>query len=120
MGFTVVQVLGSGQGWKYLFGSTLHRRRRVVLKHCRPQSLEAEVLQQVSHPGVCQLVGRGGGLGPTPICFLRNYGQRTLQTCVEQGIAVQTLRDFILQISAALEALLLMVLLTAIYAQNTY
>ena len=103
-GFTVVQVLGSGQA-----GGTFLVRRSigaedVVLKYCRPQSLEAEVLQQVSHPGVCQLVGRGGA-ATSAYLLLSNYGQRTLQSCVEQGISVQTLRGFILQISAALEAL---------------
>ena len=103
-GFTVVQVLGSGQA-----GGTFLVRRSigaedVVLKYCRPQSLEAEVLQQVSHPGVCQLVGRGGA-ATSAYLLLSNYGQRTLQSCVEHGISVQTLRGFILQISAALEAL---------------
>ena len=103
-GFTVVRVLGS----EHASGTFLVRRsigaEVVVLKYCRPQSLEAEVLQQVSHQGVCQLLGQGGGANSAYL-LLSNYGQRTLQTCVEQGIAVRTLRDFVLQIAAALEVL---------------
>ena len=103
-GFTVVRVLGS----EHASGTFLVRRsigaEVLVLKYCRPQSLEAEVLQQVSHQGVCQLLGQGGGANSAYL-LLSNYGQRTLQTCVEQGIAVRTLRDFVLQIAAALEVL---------------
>ena len=62
------------------------------------------MLEQVSHPGVCQLLGQGSKPNNAYL-LLSNYGQRTLRTCVEQGIAVKVLRDIVLQIAAALEAL---------------
>jgi serine/threonine protein kinase/tetratricopeptide (TPR) repeat protein len=103
-GFTVVRVLGSEHASRTFLVRRSIGAEVVVLKYCRPQSLEAAVLQQVSHPGVCQLLGQGGEPNSAYL-LLSNYGQRTLRTCVEQGIAVKVLRDFVLQIAAALEAL---------------
>ena len=103
-GFTVIRVLDTKQpSCTFLVRRSLNAED-IVLKLSRPESREAEVLQQVSHSGVCQLLGHGGD-STNPYLLLSNYGQRTLQNCVEQGIAIKTLADVLLQITAALDAM---------------
>ena len=103
-GFTVVRVLDTRQPCRTFLVRRSLNAEDIVLKLSRPESREAEVLQQVSHSGVCQLLGQGGD-SANPYLLLSNYGQRTLQNCVEQGIAIKTLADVLLQIAAALDAL---------------
>ncbi|MBL6815134.1 MAG: protein kinase, partial [Pseudomonadales bacterium] len=103
-GFTVVSVLDTKQLSRTFLVRRSLNAEDIVLKLSRPHSREAEVLQQVAHPGVCQLLGHGGD-SSTPYLLLSNYGQRDLQNCVEQGIAIKTLIDVMLQIATALDAL---------------
>ena len=103
-GFTVVRVLDTGLPSRTFLVRRSLNAEDIVLKLSRPQSREAEVLQQVSHSGVCQLLGHGGD-SANPYLLLSNYGQRTLQNYVEQGIAIKTFIDVLLQIAAALDAL---------------
>ena len=103
-GFTVIRVLDTKQPSRTFLVRRSLNAEDIVLKLSRPESSEAEVLQQVSHSGVCQLLGQGGD-SANPYLLLSNYGQRTLQNCVEQGIAIKTLADVLLQIAAALDAL---------------
>ena len=103
-GFTVIRVLDTKQPSRTFLVRRSLNAADIVLKLSRPESREAEVLQQVSHSGVCQLLGHGGD-STNPYLLLSNYGQRTLQNCVEQGIAIKTLADVLLQIAAALDAL---------------
>lgn len=103
-GFTVIRVLDTKQPSRTFLVRRSLNAEDIVLKLSRPESREAEVLQQVSHSGVCQLLGQGGD-SANPYLLLSNYGQRTLQNCVEQGIAIKTLADVLLQIAAALDAL---------------
>jgi serine/threonine protein kinase len=102
--FTVVRVLDTRLPSRTFLVRRSLNAEDIVLKLSRPQSREAEVLQQVAHSGVCQLLGHGGD-SANPYLLLSNYGQRTLQNYVEQGIAIKTFIDVLLQIAAALDAL---------------
>jgi serine/threonine protein kinase len=103
-GFRVIRALGSKSPASTLLVRRSDGSEAAVLKFTPQGSIEKDVLQQIDHPGICQLL-KAKTLDGHSYLLLSYYGQQTLMDWVEQGIAISELTQFFLQIAGALDAL---------------
>ena len=75
-----------------------------MLKFTPQSSAEKDALQQVDHPGICQLL-KAGTFDGHDYVLLSYYGHHSLLDRVAQGIAINELSVIFQQIAEALDAL---------------
>jgi tetratricopeptide (TPR) repeat protein len=107
-GFRVLRVLGDAQSPRTLLVRRSDSAEKAVLKFISPDSLEAQILQQVSSPYIAQFLGSGvdesatGGRGA--YILMADYGQVGLRTQLTEGMSVNALLALILQLADALDS----------------
>lgn len=107
-GFRVLRVLGDAQSPRTLLVRRSDSAEKAVLKFISPDSLEAQILQQVSSPYIAQFLGSGvdesaaGGRGA--YILMADYGQVALRTQLTEGLSVNALLALILQLADALDS----------------
>ena len=103
-GFRVIRDLGRQSSTSTLLVRRSDRSEAAVLKFTPQSSAEKDALQQVDHPGICQLL-KAGTFDGHDYLLLSYYGHHSLLDRVAQGIAISELSVIFQQIADALDAL---------------
>jgi serine/threonine protein kinase len=102
-GFHVIRRLDDVEPPNALLVKRSDSAEAVVLKLTSPDSTESRILQQMTHPHICQFLGSGGGT--QPYMLVAYYGQRDLRTHLRQGMKIKVLLEMLLQLADALDSL---------------
>ena len=102
-GFHVIRRLDDAEPPNALLVKRSDSAEAVVLKLTSPDSTESRILQQMTHPHICQFLGSGGGT--QPYMLVAYYGQRDLRTHLRQGMKIKVLLEMLLQLADALDSL---------------
>jgi serine/threonine protein kinase len=102
-GFHVIRRLDDVEPLNALLVKRSDSAEAVVLKLTSPDSTESRILQQMTHPHICQFLGSGGGT--QPYMLVAYYGQRDLRTHLRQGMKIKVLLEMLLQLADALDSL---------------
>jgi serine/threonine protein kinase len=102
-GFHVIRRLNDVEPPNALLVKRSDSAEAVVLKLTSPDSTESRILQQMTHPHICQFLGSGGGT--QPYMLVAYYGQRDLRTHLRQGMKIKVLLEMLLQLADALDSL---------------